>query len=169
MSDQPDRNGPEPPDRHGIEGDRGERDRGERGGGALSVPAAISVLALAVAIGLGIDGVRAAQGLATADAVAEEAARAAGQALDVAAARRGDASVDPAAAVIAAQRHLATAAVAGAGVSGTVRVLDARRIRVEVSITRPTVLLGLIGRPEITSTGQADAVLVPITPTGQPS
>ena len=137
------------------------QDKGERGGGALSVPAAISVLALAVAIGLGIDGVRAAQGLATADAVAEEAARAAGQALDVAAARRGSTAVDPVAAVTAAQRYLEAA-----GVPGTVAVVDAQRIRVEVSITRPTVLLGLIGRPEISSTGQADAVLVPVTPDG---
>lgn len=136
-------------------------DEGERGGGALSVPAAISVLALAVAIGLGIDGVRAAQGLATADAVAEEAARAAGQALDVAAARRGSAAVDPVEAVAAAQRYLEAA-----GVTGSVAVVDPQRIRVEVSITRPTVLLGLIGRPEISSTGQADALLVPITPDG---
>lgn len=138
------------------------RDGGERGGGALSVPAAISVLALAVAIGLGIDGARAAQGLATADAVAEEAARAAGQALDVAAARRGSAAVDPAAAIAAAQRYLDAA-----GVPGTVAVVDPQRIRVEVSITRPTVLLGLIGRPEISSSGQADALLVPITPAGE--
>lgn len=138
------------------------QDGAERGGGALSVPAAISVLALAVAIGLGIDGARAAQGLATADAVAEEAARAAGQALDVAAARRGSAAVDPAAAVAAAQRYLETA-----GVAGTVAVVDPQRIRVEVSISRPTVLLGLIGRPEISSSGQADALLLPITPVGE--
>lgn len=140
------------------------RGSGERGGGALSVPAAISVLAIAVAIGLGVDGVRAAQGLATADAVAEEAARAAGQALDVTAARRGTASVDPAEAVAAAERYLDAA-----GVPGTVAVVDLRRIRVEVSITRPTVLLGLVGRPEITSAGQADALLVPVSPTGQTS
>lgn len=140
------------------------RGSGERGGGALSVPAAISVLAIAVAIGLGVDGVRAAQGLATADAVAEEAARAAGQALDVTAARRGTASVDPAEAVAAAERYLDAA-----GVPGTVAVVDFRRIRVEVSITRPTVLLGLVGRPEITSAGQADALLVPVSPTGQTS
>lgn len=138
------------------------RDEGERGGGALSVPAAISVLALAIAIGLGIDGVRAAQGLATADAVAEEAARAAGQALDVATARRGSAAVDPVAAATAAQRYLETA-----GVPGTVAVVDPQRIRVEVSITRPTVLLGLIGRPEISSTGQADALLIPVAPGGE--
>lgn len=141
-----------------------DRGSGEQGGGALSVPTAISVLAIAVAIGLGVDGVRAAQGLATADAVAEEAARAAGQALDVTAARRGTASVDPAKAVAAAERYLDAV-----GVPGTVAVVEPRRIRVEVSITRPTVLLGLVGRPEITSAGQADALLVPVSPTGQTS
>ncbi len=133
----------------------------ERGGGALSAPAAISVLALVVAIGLGIDGVRAAQGLATADAVAEEAARAAGQAVDLAAARRGVAVVDPSGAVTAAEQYLVAP-----GVAGTVGLVDPRRIRVEVSITRPTVLLGLIGRPDITSTGEAESVLVPVAADG---
>lgn len=133
----------------------------ERGGGAVSGPMAIAVLALLAAIGLGIDGARAAQGLATADAVAEEAARSAGQALDLSALRRGTASVDPTDAVTAAQDYLATA-----GVDGTVTVLGPQRIRVRTSITRPTVLLGLLGRPEITSSGEADAVLVPLDPNG---
>ncbi|MER7433692.1 hypothetical protein ACFU8R_25390 [Pseudonocardia alni] len=143
--------------------DHGVPDVGERGGGAVSGPIAIAMLALLAAIGLGIDGARAAQGLATADAVAEEAARAAGQALDLDALRRGSAEVDPAAAVTAAQDQLAAA-----GIEGTVTVLDPQRIRVRTSITRPTVLLGLLGRPEITSTGEADAVLVPVGVDGVP-
>jgi Flp pilus assembly protein TadG len=136
---------------------------GERGGGAISAPMAIATIALLVAIGLGIDGVRAAQGLATADAIAEEAARAAGQALDVSELRRGTAAVDPVAAVAAAQAHLTVA-----GVDGTVAVLEPQRIRVEVRVTRPTVLLGLIGREEITSTGSAEALLVMVPPEGGP-
>ncbi|MBW0108389.1 hypothetical protein I4I84_06515 [Pseudonocardia sp. KRD-182] len=135
----------------------------ERGGGAVSAPMAIAALALLAAIGLGIDGVRAAQGLATADAVAEEAARAAGQALDVDELRRGSAVVDPAAAVAAAQAHLAAA-----GVDGTVTVVAPQRIRVEARITQPTVLLGLVGRTEITSRGAAEAVLVAVPPDGGP-
>lgn len=135
----------------------------ESGGGAVSAPMAIAVIALLVAIGLGIDGVRAAQGLATADAVAEEAARAAGQALDVDELRRGSAAVDPAAAVAAARAHLADA-----GVDGTVTVLGPQRIRVEAQITRPTVLLGLVGRTEIISSGAAEAVLVAVPPDGGP-
>ncbi len=134
---------------------------GERGGGAVSAPMAVAVLALLAAIGLGIDGARAAQGLATADAVAEEAARAAGQVLDLDALRRGDAAVDTAGAVAAAQDHLAAA-----DVEGSVAILGPQRIRVRTSITRPTVLLGLVGRPTITSTGEADAVLVPLGPDG---
>lgn len=139
------------------------RDDGERGGGALSAPMAIASIALFAAIGLGIDGARAAQGLATADAVAEEAARAAGQAIDLTALRRGDAAVKPADAVAAARRHLAAA-----GVEGDVIVVGPQRIRVQTRIIQPTILLGLIGRNEITSTGEAEAVLVPIGPDGAP-
>lgn len=135
----------------------------EEGGGAVSVPMTIIVLAMLVVIGLAIDGVRAAQGLANADAVAEEAARAAGQSLDVLALRRGIAVVDPVKAVAAAREHLAQA-----GVTGSISVVTPQRVRVEVRITRPTVLLGIIGRTEITSTGSAEAQLVAVPPDGAP-
>jgi Flp pilus assembly protein TadG len=133
----------------------------ERGGGAVSAPMAIAVLAVITAIGLGVDGVRAAQGLATADAIAKEAARAAGQSLDITAQRRGTTAIDPAAAVQAAKAHLREA-----GVDGTVTVVTPRRIRVDVRTTRPTVLLGLIGRRELVSNGTAEAELVAVPPTG---
>lgn len=136
----------------------------ERGGGAVSAPMAIASLALLAAIGLGIDGVCAAQGLATADSVAEEAARAAGQALDIDQLRRGTTAVDPTAAVAAAQAHLAAA-----GVDGAVTVLGPQRIRVEARVTHATLLLGLIGHTEVTSTGAAEALLVPVPPEGSAS
>lgn len=129
----------------------------ERGGGAVSTPMAIAVLGLFVAVGLGVDGARAAQGLARADAVAEEAARAAGQAIDVAAVRRGDVELDRGRAVVAARRYLSEA-----GVDGDVTVVDSQRIRVQTRVTRPTVLLGLAGRDNVTSTGSAEAVLRPL-------
>lgn len=129
----------------------------ESGGGAVSVPMAVAVLALFVAIGLGIDGVRAAQALSHADAVAEEAARAAGQALDVTQVRRGVVALDRPAAVEAARRYLALS-----GVDGDVTVIGPQRIRVQTRVSRPTVLLGLIGRSTITSAGSAEASLVPI-------
>lgn len=137
---------------------------GEQGGGAISAPMTVALIAMLVAVGLGIDGVRAAQGLAAADAVAEEAARAAGQALDRAQLRRGTATVDRGAAVAAAQDHLAAS-----GATGQVTVLAAQRIRVEARITRPTVLLGLVGLTEITSTGAAEALLIAVPPVGDPT
>ncbi|RZT85558.1 hypothetical protein EV383_2431 [Pseudonocardia sediminis] len=127
----------------------------DRGGGAVSAPMAAAVLALFIAIGLGIDGVRAAQGLAGADAIAEEAARAAGQALDVTQLRRGRAAVDPNAAVAAARGYLARA-----GADGSAEIVGPQRIRVEARLARPTVLLGIVGREEIVSTGTAEALLV---------
>ena len=135
----------------------------ERGGGAVSVPMAVAVLALFVAIGLGIDGVRAAQALAHADAVAEEAARAAGQALDVTQARRGVVALDRPGAVEAARSYLALS-----GVDGEVTVVGPQRIRVQSRVSRPTILLGLIGRSTITTAGSAEATLVPIRAGGGP-
>lgn len=134
------------------------RDRDyERGGGAVSAPMAIAVLGLFVAVGLGVDGARAAQGLAHADAVAEEAARAAGQAIDVARIRRGDVAIDPRKATEAARRYLSQT-----DVDGDVIVVGPQRIRVQTRVTRPTVLLGLAGRDSITSTGSAEVVLKPL-------
>lgn len=133
--------------------------RDERGGGAVAAPMAIAVLAMLAVIGLGIDGVRAAQGRANATEVAGEAARAAGQSLDTRQLRLGVATVDPARAVNAAQAYLADA-----GVTGTATVVDPQQIAVEVTVTRPTVLLGLIGIDSITSHGTAVARLVPVQP-----
>lgn len=129
----------------------------ERGGGAISVPMAIAVLAMLAVIGLAIDGVRAAQGRVNAESIAAEAARAAGQSLDAAQLRRGVAAVDPARAVAAARDYLADA-----GVTGTATVRGPQLIEVQVTTTQPTVLLGLIGIAETTSHGTAVAHLVPV-------
>ena len=82
----------------------------ERGGGAVSVPVAVLLLALLAVAGLAVDGARKAQHIATADAIAEEAARAGAQAIDPAAAAQGIARLDPATARAAAQHYLDTAA-----------------------------------------------------------
>lgn len=139
--------------------DSGSTHVDERGGGTVSAPMAIMILAAAVAVGLTIDGVRAAQGVARADAVAEEAARAAGQAYDPVSLVRGRAVVEPAAAVTAARAYLDAA-----GAGGTVRIVGPDRIHVDAVLTQPTILLGLVGRPELTSTGSAEAVLLPVAP-----
>lgn len=131
----------------------------ERGGGAVSVPAAVALLAVLVMLGLAVDGVRAAQAIATADAVAGEAARAGAQSVDVTALAHGSAAVNPAEAASAARAYLRVARV-----DGTVAVDGADAIRVEVTVTRPTVLLGLAGRPTVTGHGSATARLVPVDP-----
>lgn len=131
----------------------------ERGGGAVSVPMAIALLALLMVAGLAIDGARRAQQIATADALAEEAARAGGQAVDLIALQRGDPALDPDDASAAAQDYLNAA-----GVSGQVVVVAPDRIRVQVTLRRPTVLLGLVGIDEIIATGSAEADVVPAAP-----
>jgi hypothetical protein len=131
----------------------------ERGGGAVSVPVAVALLALLAVIGLAVDGARKAQQIASADAIAEEAARAGGQVVDLAALQRGDASVDAAPAMSAARAYLAAA-----GVPGRVSVPAPNRIRVEVTLSAPTVLLGLVGMDEIEASGSAEAELVPVAP-----
>jgi hypothetical protein len=130
--------------------------RDARGGGAVTVPTAILALVVAVLSGLAVDGVRAAQGTVTADAIAAEAARAGGQAVDTAAIARGNPQVDPAEAAAAARSYLAAAAAHG------IAVVDGRTITVSVTLTSPTVLLGLVGRATITSHGVARAQLVPV-------
>ncbi len=136
---------------------------GERGGGAVTVPMTIAVLALIAVLGLATDGVRAAHGAAQADAIAQEAARAAGQSLDATALSHGVPAVDPAAATAAAREYLTAA-----GAQGTVSFVGADVIRVDVTLHRPTVLLGIIGRDDIVSHGTARARLVPTLPAAGP-
>jgi hypothetical protein len=131
----------------------------DRGGGSVTAPMAIAMLALIAVSGLAIDGARKAQQIATADAVAEEAARAGGQVVDLAAVQRGEAALDPDDARAAAQEYLSAA-----GVTGEVRVVAPDRIRVEVVLRQPTVLLGLVGIDEISATGSAEADVVPSPP-----
>ena len=128
----------------------------EQGGGAFAVPAATALLAMFIIVGLGV---RHGQQIATADAVAEEGARAGGQALDPTALAAGRAELDPTTAAAAAQAYLAAS-----GVAGTVTIPAPGRIHVDVTTHRPTVLLGLIGIDEITATGSAEAELVVAEP-----
>lgn len=127
----------------------------ETGGGAVSVPVAVAMLALLAVLGLAVDGARKAQQIATADALAEEAARAGGQPLDMARVQRGEPALDADDARAAAEEYLAAS-----GATGSVIIIAPSRIRVEVTLSRPTVLLGLVGVDEITATGAAEADLV---------
>jgi hypothetical protein len=122
----------------------------------VSLFGVIAALALLVAVGLAVDGGAKVRATQQADTYAEEAARAGGQAIDAAGAIQGEAPrLDPARAVRVAQAHLDAA-----GVDGAIRLSGPATLRVEVTITRPTVFLGLIGIDTVTAQGHATARVV---------
>ncbi|WP_410633794.1 hypothetical protein [Amycolatopsis sp. cmx-4-83] len=112
-------------------------------------------IAVLVGIGFAVDGTRKGQASAQATAIAEEAARAGGQALRVQAlADGGDADVDPGAAVAEAQRYLVAT-----GAAGHAR-WENGRVVVETTVSRPTVFLGAIGVPDFLVHGHGAAVVI---------
>ncbi|NTW38830.1 MAG: hypothetical protein HGA44_02910 [Cellulomonadaceae bacterium] len=141
------------------------RRAGDAEAGSVTVFVAISTLGLLLLIGLVADGGAKLRATQRADATAAEAARAGGQALDLAAAVAGTHDrVDRAVATSAAQAYLDTA-----GATGTVTVSDDRtRLLVTVQDTAPTAFLGLIGINQLTVTGTAQAALVDGTTGGGP-
>jgi Flp pilus assembly protein TadG len=128
--------------------------------GAIGVFLAVLVPGLLLIIGLAVDGGAKVAATQRANAIADEAARAGGQVLDVSAALVGQVRVDPAAAVAAAQDYLARSDVQGA-----VTVVDGDTLRVTTVVTEPTTFLGLIGISTLTVEGSGTADL--ITGTGQ--
>lgn len=124
--------------------------------GALSVFLAVLVPGLLLIIGLAVDGGAKVAATQRADAIAEEAARAGGQALDISAALAGQVRIDPTAAVAAAQDYLHRT-----GVQGAVTVVDGGTLRVTTTIAQPTTFLGLIGIPTLTVQGSGTAALIP--------
>jgi hypothetical protein len=125
--------------------------------GSVTVFVAISCIGLLAMIGLVVDGGTKVRAIQQADRLAAEAARAAGQAIDVPAAVVGDTpTVQPGTAAAAAQAFLTSA-----GVDGTVSVLDGgRRVAVATTVTEDTVFLGLMGIHRVQATGRAEALLV---------
>ena len=138
----------------GLDGGSAER-------GATSIFLAVLVPGLLLIIGLAVDGGAKVQATQRANAVADEAARAGGQALDVSAALAGDIRLDVPAAVAAAQGYLARS-----GVPGQVNVVDDDTVQVTTSITQPTVFLGMIGISSMTVEGSGTADLVTDVGTG---
>ncbi|MFB9923942.1 pilus assembly protein TadG-related protein [Amycolatopsis halotolerans] len=127
--------------------------RDERG--SISVLVLGLSLALIIAIGLAVDGSRKALAASRATAVAEEAARAGGQALDPHALADGrTAHVAPEEAVAAAKRYLAAV-----GMSGTVQV-QANRVAVDTTDSVHTVFLGVVGISALTVHGNGAADLI---------
>jgi Flp pilus assembly protein TadG len=123
--------------------------------GAISVFLAVLVPGLLLIIGLAVDGGAKVAATQRANAIADEAARAGGQALDIAAALAGEVRVDPATAAAAAQDYLDRNDVQGA-----VTVVDGDTLRVTTTITQPTTFLGLVGISAFTVEGSGTADLV---------
>ena len=124
--------------------------------GAVTLFVAVAMVGLLALAGLVVDGgakVRAAQ---HADRVAAEAARAAGQAVDLTALMSGQGvQVDRGAALAAARRYLHSTDVAGSAEVGD----GGTTLRVTTRVSRPTVLLGLIGVTSLSASGQAEVRL----------
>ena len=128
---------------------------GDRGSVTLFV--AIAAMGLLVLVGLVVDGGAKVRAVQRADRLAAEAARAAGQAIDLTAVMSGrEVRVEPREALGAARAYLAAA-----GNGGTAQ-LDAehRSIQVTTTASSGTVFLGLIGISEFTVHGSATVSLI---------
>jgi Flp pilus assembly protein TadG len=129
----------------------------DREAGSVTVFMAITVVGLLVLAGLVVDGgvkIRAAQ---HADAVAAEAARAAGQMVALPeVVGHQDVTVDRQGAVNAANAYLAAAGETGSVVVGP----DGTTVEVTVTTSSPTAFLSLIGILNLTVTGHGEVTLV---------
>ncbi|MFF3735320.1 TadE/TadG family type IV pilus assembly protein [Streptomyces sp. NPDC002476] len=124
--------------------------------GSTTVFFALSTIAILMVIGLLVDGGGALNAGNRATSLAQEAARAAGQQIDPAQAVEGTAiTIDPDAAVGAAQDYLAAA-----NVQGTAAITDGgRSITVTVTDTYHPHFAQLVGKGTISVTGTATAHL----------
>ncbi|AJF70502.1 membrane protein (plasmid) [Streptomyces vietnamensis] len=124
--------------------------------GSLSPFYALSAIGIIMLMGLLVDGGGALNATNRATGLAQEAARAAGQQLNVPAAVQGtDITVDPDAAVAAAQDYLAAQ-----NASGNVTITDGgQRLEVTVHDTYNTLCAQFVGRSTISVSGTAHARL----------
>ncbi|MFC9486578.1 TadE/TadG family type IV pilus assembly protein [Streptomyces hydrogenans] len=124
--------------------------------GSMSLYFALVAVALLMVMGLLVDGGGALNAANRATSGAQEAARAAGQQLDVAQAMEGDAiTLDPDAAVAAAQDYLSAAGLQGsAEITG-----DGRSLTVHVQDSYTTYFAQFVGVGTIHVTGTATAHL----------
>jgi Flp pilus assembly protein TadG len=129
--------------------------------GAMTLMIAVVAMALFLMVGLSVDGGGRMQAIERADDLAAEAARAAGQALDLPQAVTGTADVvDHARAQAAVQDYLAGAGATD--VSGFVVDVapNGRSVTVTVDITYHPIFLGVIGLGPWTETGKQTATLL---------
>ena len=125
--------------------------------GRVSLLVAVCAAALLFLIGVVVDGGGRIRALQRADNLAAQAARTAGQAIDVGQAISGGTKViDPDRAVVAAQSYLDQA-----GAAGTVTISsDRRHITVTTTVSYTPVMLGAFGYGTTQVTGHATATLV---------
>ncbi|PZF86504.1 pilus assembly protein TadG-related protein [Jiangella anatolica] len=128
--------------------------------GSFTLMFAVLTIALLAIAGLVHDGRRQLTAQQRADAVASEAARAAGQEID-GSTLTGSPGLDRVRAVAAARDHLAAA-----GLSGSVSI-DGNRIVVRADATEPAAILPLVGITTLEASGTASADIVTAV-TGQP-
>ncbi|MFB8207917.1 MULTISPECIES: hypothetical protein [unclassified Streptomyces] len=125
--------------------------------GGIAVYSAIITVALLAVIGITVDGGGKLRATERADAIAMEAARAGGQAIDPAQAIPGKAVVaQPAAAQAAAAAYLSAA---GAHGSATVSA-DGKRVTVTVTGTYDTRFLTVVGISSMSVHGEGHATLI---------
>jgi len=132
--------------------------RGDRERGSVSLFFVMVTLALLVIIGLVVDGGAQIRNRQRADTSAQEAARAAGQAVNPAAAINGDgAQLQLGTAQAAAQQYLASA-----GVQGNVTTTGGTTVHVHVhtTTTYSPSFLGVIGVGSLSASADADVRVV---------
>ncbi len=130
--------------------------RGDRERGSVSLFFVMVTLALLVIIGLVVDGGAQIRNRQRADTSAQEAARAAAQAVNPAAAINGDgAQIQLGTAQAAAQQYLASA-----GVQGNVTTTGGTTVHVHTTTTYSPAFLGVIGVGSLSASADADVRVV---------
>ncbi|MDP3893635.1 pilus assembly protein TadG-related protein [Nocardioides sp.] len=123
--------------------------------GNISLFVVVIALGLFAMVGLVVDGGGKIRALQRAEAVAAEAARSGGQAIQIPSAVRGEgARINTAAARNAAQQYLNQA-----GVNGDVTIINGTRLRVTATTSHQPVFLSLLGTGPLTTTGTAEVRL----------
>lgn len=125
--------------------------------GGIAVYCAVITVALLAVIGITVDGGGKLRATERADAIAMEAARAGGQAIDPGQAIPGKAVVvEPAAARAAAATYLSAA-----GARGSAQVSpDGKTVTVRVTGTYSTRFLGVVGISSMSVSGEGHATLI---------
>ncbi|WP_161627954.1 pilus assembly protein TadG-related protein [Microbispora catharanthi] len=121
--------------------------------GSVTAFTAVLGLALLICAGLVVDGGAKIQAYREAYAVAEEAARAGAGQVDIDHAYAGGRfEIDASRALAAARAYLSSS-----GHSGNASLSGNRTVQVTVTVSRPTVLISLIGIGSVTATASASA------------